>query len=119
MDHEKEREEKFKILKEIFKTHAHFEHARGRKRKRKREMAATHLVALDENELKSTSATKRKASSRPKDGAQEQPNNKFRFEKEQMGKQYASLYFQRLMVLLPGLKPVSYTHLTLPTILLV
>ena len=104
MDQEKEREEKFKILKEIFKTHAHFEHARGRKRKRKREMDATHLVALDENELKSTSATKRKASSRPKDGAQEQSNNKFRFEKEQMGKQYASLYFQRLMVLLPGLK---------------
>ena len=110
MDHEKEREEKFKILKEIFKTHAHFEHARGRKRKRKREMAATHLVALDENELKSTSATKRKASSRPKDGAQEQPNNKFRFEKEQMGKQYASLYFQRLMVLLPGLKQSVKEH---------
>ncbi len=30
MDQEKEREEKFKILKEIFKTHAHFEHARGK-----------------------------------------------------------------------------------------
>ena len=69
-------------------------------------MTATtsHLVSLDENELKNTStAMKRKLSSRPSndDAATE---NKFRFEKEHMGKQYSSLYYQRLMVLLPGLK---------------
>ena len=69
-------------------------------------MTATtsHLVSLDENELKNMStAMKRKLSSRPSndDAATE---NKFRFEKEHMGKQYSSLYYQRLMVLLPGLK---------------
>ena len=37
MDQEKEREEKFKILKEIFKTHAHFEHARGREKEKERD----------------------------------------------------------------------------------
>ena len=70
-------------------------------------MTATtsHLVSLDENELKNMStAMKRKLSSRPSNDDDAATENKFRFEKEHMGKQYSSLYYQRLMVLLPGLK---------------
>ena len=68
------------------------------------------LVALDDGELKTMRAIttnaqseamrKRKASSR----SSNEEESKFRFEKEHMGKQYSSLYYQRLMVLLPGLK---------------
>jgi len=68
------------------------------------------LVALDDFELKTMRAIttnaqseamkKRKASSR----SSNEEESKFRFEKEHMGKQYSSLYYQRLMVLLPGLK---------------
>ncbi len=68
------------------------------------------LVALDDDELKSMRAIttnaqseamkKRKASSR----SSNEEESKFRFEKEHLGKQYSSLYYQRLMVLLPGLK---------------
>ena len=50
-------------------------------------MTATtsHLVSLDENELKNTStAMKRKLSSRPSNDDDAATENKFRFEKEQL-----------------------------------